>query len=678
MKNSRWPAGTRLEMVNGLPGLLPAGRGAIQKAALSRAKSFTPGWINRDPKDAGVALVNLFGELMQTVAQRANQLPRAALIDFLNLAGIEPSPPSPAKALVQFTAASTALQAVSVPVGFKLGSQGSERVIFETETSVNVIPGNDVTIQLFDGATFQLVQTDTAFPAFGSKAAIGNALYIGFSTPTGSTKSITLFFEIQKQSPVTFISSRAPVETLPELRWEVLDAGSGKPTAPTRDETNHLTQEGLVEIEIPESWRPGNPPGLGLPAQSGTAPQLRWIRVQFVHGNYPADRILASVKVNVARVIATQTFQNEVLEPVPNSEGRQWGLSQKPILPGSLTLEIDDGTSGSDFEPDFVDPLASSDPGADTPNSQRPNAQQWTGVPSLASRGPDELVYVLDPINATVTFGDGNEGAAPPQGFRNIRALTYKTASGTASAVGANQITTLISTLQNLVGVTNPAPASGGRDAEPADKTLVRGPQSIRSRSRAVALADFQVESLQAAGALIERAHAAAGHSPEFPGASIPGVITVFVVPPLRGEGPPMPTEESLRAVVDDLSQNHSLIGIEIIASAPSYERIRTEVRILLKKGFAPDQTIAAVGTFLDQYLSPVTGGVDGDGWPFGGTIVYSDLLRSLSAITGVAAVAQLVFIVDDVRQPVCQDYTPAPFALLWPEGHQIIIVPTS
>jgi hypothetical protein len=682
MKDSLWPVGSRLEVTNGLvgkePRLLPPDRAAIQKAAFLRAKFFTPTWVNRDPTDAGVALIKLFGELMETVAKLANQLPRSALIDFLNLAGIEPAPPSPAEALVQFTAASTAVQAVSVPPGFQVAAQASQRVIFETDPGVNVIPGNDLNIQLFDGKSFQLIQPGAAFPTFGSKPAIGNAIYIGLSNSTASTPSITLFFDIRNQSPVTYISSRAPTQGLPQLRWEVLDAGSGQTVVPLRDETNSLTQEGLVEIGISQSWRPGNPPGVGLPGQSGAVPELRWLRVQLVHGNYPADRIVASIMVNVTRVTAAQTFQNEVLEPVPNTDGRQWSLSQKPILPNTLTLEIDDGTNSADFEPDFVDPLTSTDSGADVTNPQRPGAQQWTEVSDLASRGPNDTVYELDPITATVTFGDGNHGATPPQGFRNIRALIYKTGSGAASAVAANQITTMVSTAQNLVSVTNPAPASGGRDAESVDKTLVRGPLSIRSGFRAVASADFQVESLQAPGALIERAHAAAGYTPKFPGASIPGVVTVFIVPPLTDAGPPMPTGEALRAVVNELSQNHALIGIEIIASAPRYERIRTEVRILLKDGSAPDQTVTAVEDFLNRYLHPLTGGADGDGWPFGGPIIHSDLLKRLAAVTGVAAVAQLVLFINGVRKPVCQDYTPAPFALLWPEGHQVTILNSS
>lgn len=59
---------------------------------------------------------------------------------------------------------------------------------------------------------------------------------------------------------------------------------------------------------------------------------------------------------------------------------------------------------------------------------------RWTAVPSLADAAPDAKVYALDPESGAVRFGDGVNGAAPPDGA--TVATTYRAGSGALGNVG--------------------------------------------------------------------------------------------------------------------------------------------------------------------------------------------------------------------------------------------------
>jgi hypothetical protein len=60
----------------------------------------------------------------------------------------------------------------------------------------------------------------------------------------------------------------------------------------------------------------------------------------------------------------------------------------------------------------------------------------------------------------------------------------------------------------------------------------------------------------------------------------------------------------------------------------------------------------------LRRFFDPFTGGRDGQGWPLGGTIYYSEVFREVLQAPGVARVETLTVYVADARQPAFQDST--------------------
>lgn len=704
------------------PQLAEAARQAVQAELLARRQGFTPQWTPRHG-DAGLALVRLFSEQMEPVLERVNRLPEKAAVEFLGVAGIGPLPARAAETLLEFEVDDAAPRSVLVPRGFQVGASpagGGEPVTFETQRTLFAAPATITKLVSQRGVAFEeLAQPEepdepgAGFRPFGRRSAAGMTLWIGLS-PTEAEIGPTLTLGIGVAAPPASPPPVGlggvvplPVQPAPLLRWLVADGGRVEPAEVVLDETARLSRSGVVELRLPRRWRPSPPPGMRVEAPAGTAAQGRWIGLRIIYGTFPKEPVLSYVRLNVARARAARTIRDEALAPVPNGDGRRWRLSQKPVLPGTLILEVDDGGSaGADESAASVSaPVASSaqqesasdalaaadsdstetpapaesggDAGSTDPGGRR-RVRRWREVETLATHGADAEVFVLDAAAGEVTFGDGRHGATPPPGFRHIRAASYQAGGGAAGSVEAGAASAMLSSARHLTAVKNPAPAAGGTDREAHAAALRRGPQELRSRGRAVTAGDYALLARRAAGADVRRAHAVSGLHPAAPGRPVPGVVAVFVVPPDPQNGtPPTPSEHALRAVAGFLSRDAAPAGVEVVAAAPRYHAVRVDTGVRIDPAADAGETVGRILRTLDRYLHPLDGGDDGRGWPFGGTVRYAPLLRLVASVRGVAAVATLNLTADGFRLPACADYTPSPHSLLWPQGHEVAVLET-
>ena len=129
------------------------------------------------------------------------------------------------------------------------------------------------------------------------------------------------------------------------------------------------------------------------------------------------------------------------------------------------------------------------------------NGQAWTEVRSFYGQAPTATVYVvsLDTTGAaTVTFGDGVNGARLPTGSGNITA-TYRYGSG-AAAPPAGRLTTVLKPQPNLASIANPIAVSGGADPQTPAGVRSDAPASVFTFGRAISALDYQVVAEQAPG----------------------------------------------------------------------------------------------------------------------------------------------------------------------------------
>ena len=122
----------------------------------------------------------------------------------------------------------------------------------------------------------------------------------------------------------------------------------------------------------------------------------------------------------------------------------------------------------------------------------------WTEVPTLLESRADDHVFrveVDDDGGATLVFGDNTFGARPPADA-DI-APSYRVGGGKAGNLGADTLIELRTSLPGVLSVTNPVPATGGRDRESREQARRIAPATFEKPLVAVTAGDYQAASVE-------------------------------------------------------------------------------------------------------------------------------------------------------------------------------------
>lgn len=618
--------------------------------ARSLIPRYLPEWTNHNDADPGITLLQLFGWYTDLLLFRVNQTPELNFIKYLQLLGITTAPATPATVDLTFTTAKPIADVV-VPTGTQASGQGADGkpVVFELPEGFTAIAAPLTAVQTFDGSAYRDVTTANTtagqlFTPLGPYPKPDAAVLVGFGGPapfTGNAITLMAYLAPQRGRPV----ARAGAEATPppaRFSYEYFDGVGWQPLEIERDETAGFTVSGRIVL-----FGPG--PKAAKKAIGQVAASLYWVRIRMLSGAYERGPSIERIAVNTVPARAAVTVRDAVLGGSDGLAGQgPFTLPQTPVVPlprpltvtqdngprvtvTSLRLEIDEGSG----------------------------FKVWQETDDLGVWGPDDLVYTLEPATGQIRFGDGRHGAIPTANpalaMSNIVARRWLAGGGARGNLGAGTITTLVTAVPGLGKVTNALPAVGGADGETVDSAKLRAPAQLKAKERAVTAEDFELLTRQAP-ANVARAHALPLTHPSYPGVPVPGAVTVLVVP--DGPGPaPTPTPATLAAVCAWLDR-HRLITTEVYATAPRYRSVRVVADILV----SPDADLAAVrrdvATALTVWLHPLTGGHDGQGWPFGGPVYSSDLFRIVLSVPGVQRIRenQLTVDLDDERQPFCRD----------------------
>jgi predicted phage baseplate assembly protein len=636
------------------PRLFPPTRAAIRAAVAARAPDYVPEWTDRSPADAGVALVRAHGTLAEVVAKRLNRLPRRLALTQLEVAGVRARPGTSAAALLGVVIADRAPAAVDVAAGTVLVTPaGVSGPALETEHGCTALPGKVAAVAVRADGLLVLDRVDDlgALAPFGVRCRPPAELWCGIATTVtpGGLLCLAVRLAARPGRLTAARSTSISADPPPALRWEAITSAGPVELPVERDGTHGLTRSGVVVVraDTPAPWTPTTVPG-----RDGDPP-LVWIRARLTTGTFPTDPALHSVTLNGVSALARRTIRDEVAEPIerrPSGRSR-YRLSQIPVLPGSVQLDIAE-TAADPFGTD-----------AETSTS-------WSEIDSLASADPDDRVFTLDPATGILTFGDGLEGRAVPAGYRNVVARAYATGGGSAGLPRAGDQVSAERSIPGLTGATVLAITTGS-DAEPSVALLRRGGASVRSRLRAVATSDYGSSASGTPGVSVARAHCLPAHDPRLGAATVPGTVTVVVLPSsVDRKVPPMPSAELLAAVAEDLSGRTGVLGATVVAVSPAFREIAVNALLVGAEGADLALLESTTRDRIDSWLNPTVGG-DGTGWPFGGTVRWDALVRVLVAdVPNLDAVARLSFRVGGRHLPACTDVPLAPDELVWPGSH--------
>lgn len=225
-----------------------------------------------------------------------------------------------------------------------------------------------------------------------------------------------------------------------------------------------------------------NKEGAVLGGRDGTALELESTATRYIY-----DRASVRVNANVAPATHGETVREVVGSATGRAAGQQFVLRQSPVTYVSAATAAGRASS----------------------LGLRVNELLWREVPSLFERGANERVYttqVDDDGRTTIIFGDGVEGARPPSGQDNIRAI-YRKGLGVGGNVSAGKLGTLLTRPLGISAVTNPEAAVGGQDPDKSDEARENAPRTVLTLDRAVSVQDYEDFARGFAG--IAKAHAA-------------------------------------------------------------------------------------------------------------------------------------------------------------------------
>jgi predicted phage baseplate assembly protein len=643
--------------------------------ARARIPRYTPEWTDLNESDLGMTLVDLFAWMTELLIFRLGKVPKLNYLKFLELLGFELRAAQAATAEITFPVQpGFAEPSVIVP---RLTQVATDRpdaegpVIFETDRALVALEARLDTVLAHDGYAFRNVTVandgaEAGFEPFGPRATADAGLYLGFSSALEfpSVELDLAFWLKPRRAGAAVACGAAPALAEATLAWEHWDGSRWAALDLLDDQTAAFARSGHVRLQAPR-------PGRMVRGAVGAVAGRFWIRVRIVRSSYQFPPRLLAVRTNTVKATQAQTVELEVLGGSDGSPSQTFTVTGRPVIDGSLVLEVDEGDG---FRP-------------------------WIEAADFHGSSPDARQYMLLRTLGEVRFGDGRHGRIPVAHVdrpANVRARRYRFGGGVRGNVGARHINAPLTGVPGIdaAKVANPFPSAGGSDEESIEKGMERAATSLKSRSRAVTVEDFELLAMGAGP--IARARALPLHHPDFRGVDIPGVVSVVVVPEPVDENDlaPMPTEATLRRVCAHLDR-FRLLTTELYVVPPRYRHVTVRADLVVED----EADLAAVKraglAALVAYFHPVTGGEKaplagdlppasedggdgaprprGTGWPFGGDVYYSLVTRRL-LVPGVRRIATLTLIVDGEEREPCTDVALEPDVLVASGEHQLTV----
>jgi predicted phage baseplate assembly protein len=577
-----------------------------------------PEWTDHNVSDPGVTLIETFAFMTDQLLFRLNQVPDRMYVKFLEMIGLRLLAATPAKTAVTFWLSAPAVANVGITTGTTVATRRSdseESIIFNTREDLQIIPCSlqDVAT-VSDGEPTPQFRTEglkmaTAFRAFSEVPVVGETLLVGLSDPV---PQCVVRVEVDAQ-----VEGVGVHPDFPPLAWEAWTGDDWEQCLVSSDSTLALNTSGRVLVHVPK----------GHDASVIEGVRAGWLRARVIEvpedfPDYSASPVIRSLSActvgGTVDAIHANIIDGELLGESDGVPGQEFAIENSPILAGAGSPVLETMS-----EEGWV---------------------EWERVEHFAASGPDDQHYVLDAVGGSVRFGPAvrepeggvrQYGAIPPRGM-GIRLRGHATGGGRAGNVAKGAIRTLKSSIPFVSSVENLESAQGGVEGETIEQAKARGPILLRTRSRAVTAEDYEAIALEAAPEVARVECVTAGEDDVNAGSL--RVLIVPAAPQDNGQiefAELVPDEETLQRISERLDEVR-LIGTRVSVEPPSYRGVTVVARIVARPRADVERIRTEALAALYGYLNPITGGPDGEGWPFGRPVQSGEVYGLLQRIRGV------------------------------------------
>ncbi len=657
----------------------------LVEECIQRIPRYCPEWTDHNLSDPGITFIEVFAWLTDQMLLRFNQVPRKNYVAFLELLGIRLQPPAPAQTDLTFYLSTDLPETYRIEAGVEvatLRTETTEAIVFSTDRPLIIgkpqlrhfltaQTAEDTPNALRDRFTNQWTCSPTGVwegreqALFADTPQPGNCFYLVLE-PEDPIDGNVLAISFQGASATpTGINPNNPPR-----RWEAWDGEQWQSVLlqPTDDATRGFsfyemaqqggnpTQGSEVILHLPERF----------PVQTFTRYSGRWLRCFFTVPEANQSPFGSSPRITGLGV---------------RSLGGTVRASQSSLVENER-LGISDGKPGQTFEIQGTPILARRENEyiVVTPPGGLP--QTWQEVSDFADSQPDDLHYTIDSLTGIVQFGplirepdqlrtktrvrgkiqqpspedtqvqirdtelQGLEyqyGGLPPRGAE-IKMLAYRTGGGRQGNVQKDTLRFLKAAVPYIERVTNHQAATNGADAQSLEQAVLKAPQILRTRDRAITSEDFEVLAQKAGEGAIARVRCLSANS-----MSGAGTVRLILVPQAntdaiaQGDGisPDLFTlQPALRDRVLSYLDERRILGVQLQLQEAEFVGVSVQAEVALEPAYnnplARQEILMNLRVALYRYLNPLTGGIDGKGWPFGRPVYTSDIIALLQKISGV------------------------------------------
>ncbi|ACK70160.1 conserved hypothetical protein [Gloeothece citriformis PCC 7424] len=426
------------------------------------------------------------------------------------------------------------------------------------------------------------------------------------------------------------------------------------------------------------------------------SPRLMGMNVRSIGGTVPISQeiIIKEENLGTSDAIPGQKFQLLVTPILPRHEGEYLLVTPPEGLPQRWQEVNDFADSGPDDRHYTLDSLTGEIQLG--PLIREPSQlKKQTQLRSHHQRGTP-LSNTINPLEEQPL--ERQYGAVPPKGSM-ISFVSYRTGGGQGGNVQKSTITIVKSAVPYISHLINHQPTYNGADAESLEDVVIRVPRMLRTRDRAVTPEDFEhlafeagrgaitrvrclfptnkestydndTLSLVGSQALVREIERYQALSPQDEAVKLPitllhqikshllqqsrnslksGQVRLLLVSNAdttaieRREGihpDRLSLSPSLLEQVKDYLERRRLLGVEILYDQPEYVGVAVQTEVTLEPEYntpiAAPTILANIEIALYRFLNPITGGIEGTGWPFGRPVYHSDIVKLLQTIPGV------------------------------------------
>lgn len=574
-----------------------------------RIPLYCPEWTDHNVSDPGVAILELFAWLTESILFRMNQVPDKVYIKFLEMLGKRLDPPQAAVVPLTFYLVGPQDRDVYVGEGVEVATRripGEDPTIFSTEQALRIRPPAVEVLVLFRQGRGSIWSStvlpeadkpDTQLLMFSDQPRDGDALHISLQADVSRH-----VLKISTRSVEASGSNINPKD--PPIIWEAYGRSGWIPCDVLEDTTggfNYLS--GYVILLLPD-----------LVEHTLEDTRSFWVRCRAVKSPgsmfYLTTPELLELRVDTigATVLARHgsIVRDELLGLSDGRVDQKFRLLHTPALPR--------------------DPLRGDVVVVREPNG---NEEIWEEVERFGKHGANDRVCTIDSVDGTVAFApairqpDGSMrlyGAVPPARARIIM-RRYRYGGGIRGNVKSDNLVVLRSAIPYIKSVTNHTSAVGGRDAESIEDAKLHAPDRLMLGDRAIVREDYETFAMAVEGVSQVRAlsyeHQLAHQVPY-------GTVRVVVLPADRAAflGGRENFDDLRAKVLADLSRR-APFGIRVEVALMRVEQVTVEVELA-----APDASAEeAFREQLSRWYSPWEG-QDGKGWPAGKGVQLSELYR--------------------------------------------------